>query len=194
MDKPTWRGSDSPPWKRVWMTHRSDLEASRLGLNLLLSNHCHWHRLVCYAKKKQHLQTSDCAHHLESKLPHSYSPHSPTAGMRGMTCHSLGKIGMSMCAVLPVNFCDARDARAGPRGIPDGLNVFGRCPKMEIARGMHARRRAGLNFWTASKNGNRTRNACAAARGTECFWTASKNGNRTRNACAAARGTDSLIL
>ena len=30
------------------MAHRSDSEASRLGLNLLLSNHCHWHRLVCY--------------------------------------------------------------------------------------------------------------------------------------------------
>eukprot|EP01043_Picozoa_sp_COSAG02_P010502 COSAG02_NODE_370_length_23672_cov_318.104738_5_plen_184_part_00 len=36
------------PWKRSRTAHRSDSEASRLGLNLLLSNHCHWHRLVCY--------------------------------------------------------------------------------------------------------------------------------------------------
>ena len=48
-ERPTWRGSNSPPWKRSRMAHRSDSEASRLGLNLLLSNHCHWHRLVCYA-------------------------------------------------------------------------------------------------------------------------------------------------
>ena len=47
-ERPTWRGSNSPPWKRSRMAHRSDSEASRLGLNLLLSNHCHWHRLVCY--------------------------------------------------------------------------------------------------------------------------------------------------
>ena len=47
-ERPTWRGPDSPPWKRSRMAHRSDSEASRLGLNLLLSNHCHWHRLVCY--------------------------------------------------------------------------------------------------------------------------------------------------
>ena len=47
-EDPTVRGSNSPPWKRSRMAHRSDLETSRLGLNLLLSNHCHWHRLVCY--------------------------------------------------------------------------------------------------------------------------------------------------
>ena len=47
---PPVRGSDSPPWKRSRMAHLSDSETtcSRLGLNLLLSNHCHWHRLVCY--------------------------------------------------------------------------------------------------------------------------------------------------
>ena len=47
-ERPTGRGSNSPPWKRSRMAHRSDSEASRLGLNLLPSNHCHWHRLVCY--------------------------------------------------------------------------------------------------------------------------------------------------
>ena len=48
METTTWRGPDSPPWKRSRMAHRPDSETSRLGLNLLLSNHCHWHRLVCY--------------------------------------------------------------------------------------------------------------------------------------------------
>ena len=55
------------------MAHRSDSEASRLGLNLLLSNHCHWHRLVCY-------------HELDLfSLMHRYGTH------RGKPSASLGR-------------------------------------------------------------------------------------------------------
>ena len=50
MVEPNLGDSNSLPWKRSRMAHRSDSEASRLGLKPSSLAYCHWHRLVCYVK------------------------------------------------------------------------------------------------------------------------------------------------
>ena len=91
-ERPTWRGPDSPPWKRSRMAHRSDSEASRLGLNLLLSNHCHWHRLVCYAACVL------CSDHRASRL---HSSALFFRGVVGIPTESRLVIACSICCSTP---------------------------------------------------------------------------------------------